>query len=106
MACYIMTIGVIDECRQLGIGTSLLKQTIQLVEAKYKTCLAIYLHVVDYNRTALKFYKRNGFINLKTLYNHYEIHGADYDAIVLYKPIGDTKKVILEKKAELKHLER
>ena len=26
-ACYIATIGVIDECRKLGIGTMLLNQT-------------------------------------------------------------------------------
>ncbi len=31
-ACYIMTIGVIDECRKLGLGTQMINYTIDLVE--------------------------------------------------------------------------
>lgn len=31
-ACYIMTIGVIDECRKMGLGTKLLNHTIGLLE--------------------------------------------------------------------------
>ena len=33
--CYIMTLGVIDECRKLGIGTKLLEQTYKELEQNF-----------------------------------------------------------------------
>lgn len=35
-ACYIMTIGVIDECRKLGLGTQMLDYTIDLIEQTFE----------------------------------------------------------------------
>ena len=83
-----MTIGVIDECRQLGLGTQMLEYTIDIVEQTSETCYAIYLHVVDYNESAIKFYLKNHFTNLERLDEYYIIHEKTYDAIVLYRPIG------------------
>ena len=83
-----MTIGVIDECRKLGIGSYLLNCTINTVlnNAKWReTCKFIYLHVVSYNTVAIKFYERNGFTNCKLLKDWYEIFEKPYDAILLYK---------------------
>ena len=48
-ACYIMTIGVIDECRKMGLGTQLLNATIEVVERDFADCVCIWLHVIDYN---------------------------------------------------------
>lgn len=53
---YIMTLGVVDECRRLGIGTKLIDQTISILRNEYQTCHLLYLHVVRYNETAIKFY--------------------------------------------------
>ena len=83
-----MTIGVIDECRKLGLGTQMLEYTIDLVEQNSEQCYAIYLHVVDYNESAIKFYLKNHFIKLERLKEHYTIHKKLYDAIVLYRPTG------------------
>jgi ribosomal protein S18 acetylase RimI-like enzyme len=83
-----MTIGVIDECRKLGIGSYLLNCTINTVlnNPKWReTCKFIYLHVVSYNTVAIKFYERNGFTNCKLLEEWYEIFEKPYDAILLYK---------------------
>lgn len=63
---YIMTLGVIDECRQLGIGTKLLDQSFKQLQEMCPICTIAYLHVVDYNKSAINFYiKKNGFAMLK-----------------------------------------
>jgi ribosomal protein S18 acetylase RimI-like enzyme len=84
--CYIMTLGVIDECRQFGLGTMLLEHTCREIATCYTDCEIIYLHVVTYNNSAIKFYtEKNGFLVCKTEKDHYVIFEQDYDAIVLYK---------------------
>ena len=81
-----MTLGVIDECRQLGIGTILLEKTYRQIAYSWSECSIVYLHVVDYNQAAIKFYqKRNDFKYLKIVKNHYEIFDKDYDAEIYYK---------------------
>lgn len=82
-----MTIGVVDECRRLGLGSRLLNHTIEYLQNNYKNCEIIYLHVVDYNETAIKFYERNGFTQHKRLKNHYIIFNKPYDALIFYKDI-------------------
>lgn len=91
-ACYIMTIGVIDECRQMGLGTKLLNQTISLLEKQYPDCVAIWLHVIDYNESAIRFYLKNNFIKFRLLKNHYYIDKKDFDAVMLYRPIGRLRQ--------------
>lgn len=85
-----MTIGVIDECRKLGIGTYLLKATMNAVlinPSWEQSCKIIYLHVASYNRAAIKFYDRNGFLTASELKDWYDIFGKSYDAILLYRVI-------------------
>ncbi len=88
--CYIMTIGVIDECRKLGIGTYLLKATMNAVlinPSWEQSCKIIYLHVASYNRAAIRFYDRNGFQTASELKDWYDIFGKSYDAFLLYRVI-------------------
>ena len=81
-----MTLGVIDECRKLGIGTILLEKTYRQIAYNFPECTIVYLHVVDYNEAAIKFYqKRNDFKYLKVVKDHYEIFGKDYDAEIYFK---------------------
>jgi len=51
-----MTIGVVDECRRLGLGTQLLNKAIQVLKKYWSACEILYLHVVDYNESAIRFY--------------------------------------------------
>lgn len=85
-----MTIGVLDECRKLGLGTMMLNYTCEMVRDTEwaNTCEIIYLHVVTYNEIALGFYRKNGFSRLNVLKEHYEIHGKPYDAVVLFKRLS------------------
>jgi ribosomal protein S18 acetylase RimI-like enzyme len=56
VGAYIMTIGVVDECRRLGLGTQLLNKAIQVLKKYWSACEILYLHVVDYNESAIRFY--------------------------------------------------
>ena len=81
-----MTLGILDELRSLGLGSMLLQETYHSLVQKYPDCNLIYLHVVDYNTAAIKFYAdKNGFELLKVEKNHYEIHKKEYDALTYYK---------------------
>jgi ribosomal protein S18 acetylase RimI-like enzyme len=44
-----MTLGVLDECRGLGMGSLLLEETYKAVAFGYPDCKVIYLHVIEYN---------------------------------------------------------
>ena len=85
---YIMTLGVVDECRRLGIGTKLIDETIRVLNQEWKACQVLYLHVVTYNETAIRFYQRNQFLTLKIEEDHYTIMDKNYNAILLYKDIS------------------
>lgn len=87
IGAYIMTLGVVDECRRFGLGTKLLNQVIKVINENWMNCEVIYLHVVDYNESALKFYERNNFRTLKRIKNHYVIFEKMYDGLLLYKDI-------------------
>lgn len=87
LGAYIMTVGIIDECRRLGLGSMLLDRTILELNRYWIQCEVIYLHVIDYNETAIRFYERNKFSQLKRIKNHYVVEKREYDALVLYKDI-------------------
>ena len=72
----------------MGLGTRMLNYTIEHVEREFSKCVCIWLHVIDYNVSAIKFYKKNSFIRFQRLKRHYTIDDIDYDAIELYRPIG------------------
>ncbi len=84
-----MTLGVVDECRRLGIGTKLIDETIRILNQEWKACQVLYLHVVTYNETAIRFYQRNHFLTLKIEEDHYTIMDKNYNAILLYKDISE-----------------
>ena len=81
---YIMTIGVLDECRKLHIGSELIKKIINKVLWD-NICVGIYLDVINYNNSAIKFYERNGFQKVSTIKNYYELKGTYYDSEVFLK---------------------
>lgn len=81
---YIMIIGVIDEMRKKNLGTILIdKISEEFMKRRY--CYCIYLHVVNYNTMALKFYEKNKFVKVSTIKNHYKIRNNFYDCEVLVK---------------------
>lgn len=68
---YILTLGVVERLRLRGIGSQLLAQVLE--RARSLQCLAVSLHVIDYNAAAIAFYQRHGFKELALLHDFYYI---------------------------------
>lgn len=52
----------------------------------------LYLDMVTYNKTAARFYQKNGFSLMRTKRNHYDIEGKMYDAYVYVWHTNDKKR--------------
>ncbi|KAI8378709.1 acyl-CoA N-acyltransferase [Choanephora cucurbitarum] len=78
---YMMTLGVLEPYRHLGIGSALLKHIIQ--QAKLSEDVSqIYLHVQVSNTAAADFYKKNEFQVISTEKDYYK-HIEPRDAYLL-----------------------
>ena len=84
ICAYIMTIGVMDECRKLNIGSNLVKYVVNKALMD-NICIGVYLDVICYNSCAIKFYEKNGFKKVSTIKNYYNIKGQLYDCEVFLK---------------------
>jgi ribosomal protein S18 acetylase RimI-like enzyme len=92
-ATYILTLGVAKTFRQHGVAMALLR----LLErhAQLEGCVAMYLHVINYNMAAMNFYTKAGFTKAITLRNFYHIGTGralypdvkDYDASLFFKHV-------------------
>jgi len=90
--CYIMTIGVIDECRRIGLASKLLNEFNKLILSQRPRCKGIFLHVIDYNQVATKFYHKNGFKEVNVIKNYYTIMDEIYDGRVLFKTFDKSSE--------------
>ena len=88
---YVMTIGVLDEFRQMHIGTKILNH-IYKIALKIDFCIGVYLHVINYNDIAIKFYQKNKFKKVGKVDNYYFINGKNYDSLVFFKIIPKNEK--------------
>ncbi|KAH7649977.1 GCN5-related N-acetyltransferase (GNAT) family [Cryptosporidium bovis] len=79
---YILTMGVVEEFRFLGIAKQLLNIVIGYYQKFHPQVNAIFLHVVEYNNNAINLYKKLNFV--QTLYwnNFYKIYGGFYGAFL------------------------
>ncbi|KAI0988740.1 hypothetical protein GJ496_011329 [Pomphorhynchus laevis] len=67
---YIMTLGVLESYRHLGIGSKLL-DFVMKTALDDKTISGVYLHVQTSNEQAINFYKKSGFELSGVLENYY-----------------------------------
>ena len=88
---YIMTIGVLDEFRKMKIGSNIVERIIN-IGLSDKLCIGIFLDVIYYNYSAIKFYKRNEFKKVKTNKNYYNLNGTKYDADVFLRIFSRKEK--------------
>lgn len=76
---YILTLGVVDSYRNLGIASSLIHEVMKYA-SNISTCRAVYLHVISYNNPAIHLYKKMSFQCVRRLYNFYFINGQHFDS--------------------------
>lgn len=88
---YIMTLGVQESFRRLGIGAELLRRI--LVILRSLACTVAALHVKSLNVAACRFYECHGFRPdpVNGWYpGHYLIDGVQYDAYRLICPLSSS----------------
>jgi ribosomal protein S18 acetylase RimI-like enzyme len=85
---YINTIGVIDEYRKLKVASKLIELMIE--DLKNKNIIAIYLHVILHNISAIKFYEKIKWEYSGIIENHYDINERHFDAKVFYYIINEN----------------
>ena len=88
---YIASLGVIDECRNMKIGTNLLKDLMNYV-IYFPFCTGIYLNVITDNFSGKKFYEKNGLKCCYTFKNFYTIGDKKYDSDVYVKIFKKNEK--------------
>ena len=74
----VATLGVIDECRRMNIGSKLLKDAINYV-AFIPFGQAVYLNVIDGNFSGIKFYEKNGLTRVNKIKDYYTLDEKKYD---------------------------
>ena len=72
---YIMTLGTADDYRQHGLASFLVQQCIAQQIETDSSCGTLYLHVLDTNQAAIRFYEKLGFYRVKLIPNYYTIDG-------------------------------
>ncbi len=78
---YLMSIGVIDELRNKGLASLLLKKLYETVRENLAISL-IYLDVIEYNKAAINFYEKNRYQKITTKKDYYELSNEKYDSFV------------------------
>jgi ribosomal protein S18 acetylase RimI-like enzyme len=87
---YILTLGVIDELRRRGIATQLLSETEKAIRAADPHCSAILLHVIEYNKSAMRLYQRSGYRRVKDEPRFYKLGDQWFSGILFYKPVNEA----------------
>ncbi|KAI9483607.1 MAG: acyl-CoA N-acyltransferase [Benjaminiella poitrasii] len=68
---YLMTLGVLEPYRRLGLGTQLVQHILEQAKLS-KDISKVYLHVQTSNTIATDFYKKNGFDIVSTEKDYYK----------------------------------
>jgi RimJ/RimL family protein N-acetyltransferase len=77
---YIMTLGVQEKYRRLGLASKILNETIKNVEDIYSFINLIILHTKVDNEAGIKFYKKHQFVIGERIKAYYHINNKEEDA--------------------------
>lgn len=87
-ACYILTLATRPEYRRRGLASQFIELTLSHVR-KCKGCGAIYLHVIHYNISAIRFYENNQFEFFRELSHFYIIDSIPYNSYLYIRYLRD-----------------
>ncbi|GMH55961.1 hypothetical protein TL16_g02026 [Triparma laevis f. inornata] len=88
---YIMTLATTQDYRRTGLASLLLKKLIQSATSN-RNCGLIYLHVITYNTSAIKFYEKNRFERLGICEGYYCIEGKYYDSYLYVRYVNGGER--------------
>lgn len=66
---YVLTLGVLEPYRHLGIGKKLLEKVLEISGRSH--AVAVFLHVHVVNKNAINFYLKNDFKEMERIENYY-----------------------------------
>lgn len=94
---YVLTLGVVENYRNLGIATLLIREVTKYAST-IPTCRGVYLHVISYNIAAIHLYEKMRFRCVRRLHGFYLINSQHYDAylFVYYVNGGRSPCSLLE----------
>ena len=95
-ALYILTLGLTRAYRRSGLGTHLLQRCTDRARANAR-CGAVYLHVIHYNESAIRFYEKNDFVYLRTLDEFYTIDQTHYTAYLYILYVNGHRAPLLSR---------
>ena len=81
---YILSVGVVDECRKMNIATKMLKSILNYAIG-FDLCVGVYLTVISDNFSAKKFYEKNGMVCVNHIENFYDVEEKKYPCDVYVK---------------------
>lgn len=84
---YIMTLGSTKSFRGRGLGSKLMIECMNIIE-QVPDCGVIYLHVITYNTTAIRFYERLGYYRIQEIKDYYTIENEKFDCYLYAKFIN------------------
>ena len=90
-SCYIISLGVIDECRKMNIGTSMIKAIYNYIIV-FDFVVGIYLNVISSNTSGKKFYEKNGLKYVNHIKDFYVIDEKNYDCDVYVRIFNKKEK--------------
>jgi len=87
---YIMTLGTISERRKQGLGSSLVEKCVEVAKND-SSCGVVYLHVITFNKAAIKFYEKLGFYRVKEIEDYYSIEGKHYNCYLYARYLNGNR---------------
>ena len=96
LCAYILSLGVIDECRKMNIGTNMIKAILNYT-IYCDTCIGIYLNVISSNSAAKKLYEKNGLVSVNYIKDYYPIEDKVYPCDVYLKIFTRKEKDLRSK---------
>ena len=79
---YIMTLGTVTKYRGAGLGSIMVQKCVEQVERELR-CGVLYLHVITYNKAAIRLYEKLGFHRVEEIPKYYTIDN-EYHSCYLY----------------------
>lgn len=80
---YIITLGVLAPFRSMGLGSQLLRRSLEVVQESVPEVKSVELHVQINNDGAIAFYQKYGFQVVETIKDYY-VRVEPRDAVLLH----------------------